>query len=61
MPGKTIVRFPSKLQNIVGSGLPVDVQVNVADEPLSTVTVVGCKLIDGGSKKKKGLLKPQVV
>lgn len=53
VPGIIIVLFPSMLQNIVGSGLPDEVQVKLATAPLSTFTEFGLSITDGGSKNKK--------
>lgn len=52
VPGRIIVLFPSMLQNIVGSGVPEAIHVNVAAEPLSTVAVFGFSEVEGGSKNK---------
>lgn len=50
IPGRIIVRLPSILQNIVGSGFPDVVHVNIASVSLSAITLFGFKLIEGGSK-----------
>lgn len=50
VPGNIIVRLPSTLQKIVGSGLPNAEHVNVAIEPASMFTELGLRLIDGGSE-----------